>query len=99
MQISYVSKNIEITQILLCCVLTMLLIINKISQLLISLSYLSLPAVVELQNNLFHMCVARMHVKDAGKHTRHLRLPVVVMAGIRFQLHTCHFPFTHTPHE
>lgn len=55
-------------QILFCCILTMILIINKTSQLLISLSYLTLPTAVELQNSLFRMCVTHMHVKDAGKH-------------------------------
>lgn len=69
-------------------------------QFLISLSYLTLPTVVEIQNSLCHMCVTRMHVKDAGKHTCHLRHPVVVMGGIRFQLHTRIFrSHTDTPSE
>lgn len=41
------------------------------------------------------MCVTHMHVTDGGKNACHLRLVVVVMGGIRFQLHTCNFPFTH----
>lgn len=54
----------KITQILLCCVLTVFLIIHKTSQLLISLSYLTLPTVVEVQP-VSHVC--HTHARDGWR--------------------------------